>query len=368
MDLLRDRIKTHYTALLYAILLIAFALSLAHALVHGARVPGSLHNDSVTYYRLAISLLHKHSYEGFTYWPPAYSAFLAVVLAMAGPNSLWAVYLAQALLFVVTLLYFQRIALQVSQSKCVALFAVVICAFTSSGWQSVGLVMTEVFAGAVLTVMMWHLMMVVVKPTMKRSVIVGLLAAVATLTKPAVLPFAVAALFLIAFSGSERRPRLRAAAFVLIGMCVLLVPWTMRNYRVTGALVPIATGGGLNFWMGNWPDFYHGTWEWRKFPAPIAKRLEGKTEVEQDRILMRQGVAYIKEDPARGIGILGHKFSDLWLGKIGSDPRYLGHRPPRTSGRGQAKGVSDSLLAYHLDWGLCHDGVHGTLCHPRCLL
>jgi hypothetical protein len=34
----------------------------------------------------------------------------------------------------------------------------------------------------------------------------------------------------------------------------VVAPWTWRNWRAFGELVPIATNGGVNFWMGNNPN------------------------------------------------------------------------------------------------------------------
>jgi hypothetical protein len=76
----------------------------------------------------------------------------------------------------------------------------------------------------------------------------ALLTGAAILTRPAIaffLPFA--ALWMIA----RRRP-FDAAIFVVIAvLCV--VPWTIRNHRVYGRWIPVASEGGVTFWTGNHP-------------------------------------------------------------------------------------------------------------------
>ena len=34
----------------------------------------------------------------------------------------------------------------------------------------------------------------------------------------------------------------------------MLVPWTIRNYRALGGIVPTRSNFGMNFWMGNNPE------------------------------------------------------------------------------------------------------------------
>ena len=53
--------------------------------------------------------------------------------------------------------------------------------------------------------------------------------------------------------------RRRAAVFLLVTAAVI-APWTVRNARITGAFVPVATRGSFNLWLGNtlrpWEEVY----------------------------------------------------------------------------------------------------------------
>ena len=76
----------------------------------------------------------------------------------------------------------------------------------------------------------------------------GLTAGVAILVRPAMLMFLpLAALWLAV----HRRPAL-AAALVVTSLAVI-APWTVRNVRVYGTFVLIASEGGVTFWTGNHP-------------------------------------------------------------------------------------------------------------------
>jgi Dolichyl-phosphate-mannose-protein mannosyltransferase len=85
----------------------------------------------------------------------------------------------------------------------------------------------------------------------------GLLWGAAVLARETVLFFMpLAAWWLVRGGTSGKR---RTLAFLLAGAAAI-VPWTVRNYAVTGALVPVATRGSFNLWLGNtlrpWDEVY----------------------------------------------------------------------------------------------------------------
>ena len=63
------------------------------------------------------------------------------------------------------------------------------------------------------------------------------------------LPAALAGLYLLV------RPRNRAkiaqVAVYLVAVAVILAPWTVRNYRLLGLLLPTSTHGGIQLWYGS---------------------------------------------------------------------------------------------------------------------
>jgi hypothetical protein len=79
----------------------------------------------------------------------------------------------------------------------------------------------------------------------------------ATHTRESVL-FFVPVVFWWLARGRESGRR-RAAVFLLVTAAVI-APWTVRNARITGAFVPVATRGSFNLWLGNtlrpWEEVY----------------------------------------------------------------------------------------------------------------
>lgn len=82
----------------------------------------------------------------------------------------------------------------------------------------------------------------------KTAAVSGLFLGLAVLSRETVLYFLPVAAAWLAW----RRPggRIRAAAFLGVAVLVIL-PWTVRNWLVFRALVPVSTAGALNLWQGN---------------------------------------------------------------------------------------------------------------------
>lgn len=86
--------------------------------------------------------------------------------------------------------------------------------------------------------------------SLRLAVWAGLLWGLAVLTRETVLYFTpLLALFLLG-RHPERGSLKRAAAFALIAL-VSVSSWTLRNWTVYQAFIPVSTAGGLNLWQGN---------------------------------------------------------------------------------------------------------------------
>ena len=76
----------------------------------------------------------------------------------------------------------------------------------------------------------------------------GILFGLAVLTRETVLYFLPLAAVWLAW----RRPGgLRRAALLLAAAVLVVTPWTLRNWLVFDAFVPVSTAGALNLWQGN---------------------------------------------------------------------------------------------------------------------
>lgn len=86
--------------------------------------------------------------------------------------------------------------------------------------------------------------------SLRLAALAGLLWGLAVLTRETVLYFTpLVALYLLG-RRPERGSLKRAAAFALVAL-VSVSAWTLRNWTLYRAFIPVSTAGGLNLWQGN---------------------------------------------------------------------------------------------------------------------
>lgn len=134
----------------------------------------------------------------------------------------------------------------------------------------------------------------------------GALLALAALTRPAhmyfLVPFAVLLFALAGLRAGAVRLALLAGTFALC-----LAPWTLRNYRVTGAFLPVCTGGAFALWVGSVP----GT----AYPDDLAAAvpLEKMKTVEGEAILSRLAKDNWRAHAPAILKTLPRRLAKFWL-------------------------------------------------------
>jgi hypothetical protein len=105
---------------------------------------------------------------------------------------------------------------------------------------------------SVFTVVLWwgfeRLVAADARESLRLAIVAGLLLGLSILARETVLYFLPIAAAWLAW----RRPggTRRAVAF-LVAAILTVAPWTVRNWMVYGAFVPVSTAGALNLWQGN---------------------------------------------------------------------------------------------------------------------
>ena len=94
-------------------------------------------------------------------------------------------------------------------------------------------------------------------------------------------------------SGSLWRRLRRAALFAALSLLVV-APWTMRNWLLLGAFVPVSTNGGYNLLIGNNPEARGG---WNTGADLAAASVRGLNEAQQDAVLAAQARRQIGDQP-----------------------------------------------------------------------
>ncbi len=143
-------------------------------------------------------------------------------------------------------------------------------------------------------------------------VLSGIAFGLAALSKPVILPIPVCLVAYSAFKPGLFKPMVLSA---VVGMCCVL-PWTYRNFTVSGEVVPVCGGLGYNLLVGNFmieegsdcnASYSHGIARAKERilrvhdlePAQAALKTNGHLDLSPalDRVLGRSALAMFVEEP-----------------------------------------------------------------------
>ena len=176
--------------------------------------------------------------------------------------------------------------------------------------------------------------------TTRRAILIavagGILAGLTILVRPVMLFF----IGLAALWAVRRRAPYFTLAFVL-GVALVISPWTIRNFNEHGRFVLVASEGGVTFWTGNHPL---AIGEGDMAANPLIKEANNEfrrrhrtlSADELDAVYYREAVTHIARHPLWWLTLVARKFFYQWV-PIG--PSYLLH---------STRYVAMSLLSYFL--------------------
>jgi hypothetical protein len=181
------------------------------------------------------------------FYPPLYAYFIGVAYRAFG--SFPAVKACQAVASALLIPAVGRIGSRVFGERAGALAAAVAAFYPDLVWFSV-----HFWSETLFLVLLWwafeRLVAADAASSRGAALVAGLLWGLAILARETPLYFTpVAALWLAWRRGSDRGGP-RALAF-LLAAALTVAPWTLRNFVVYRAFVPVSTGGALNLWQGN---------------------------------------------------------------------------------------------------------------------
>lgn len=197
-------------------------------------------------------------YHTFSYYPdraptvergPLYPLFIAGLLIATGDWWPYSVQLGQCVLFVLTcLMVFWTSKILWGRQAAVVVSAVCVIHplllwYTSRIW--VETMATFLFTAIVASTLYFHL-----RPNLARGILVGCAVGLSALCKGIFLPYAV--LIPILFRCLPRdKIGLRASLPILLAALVLVMPWSVRNWRLTGKVIPMHGRVGFNLKVGD---------------------------------------------------------------------------------------------------------------------
>ncbi len=145
----------------------------------------------------------------------------------------------------------------------------------------------------------------------------GLLLGLTALTVPSVLLFVPVALLWARIQGQP--PRMPATVALLLGLALVIAPVTLRNRVVGGEWVLISHNGGINFYIGNNPEYDRTTnirpgRDWKEL-GDMPEREAGVTaKGAASRYFYGRALDYLAADPASYALLQLRKLYLFWRG------------------------------------------------------
>lgn len=317
------------------------ALACAVALVAG---DGLRFHDEREYVELARNLLAHGtlSADGITptaFRPPAWPLMLAGILALT--PALWVAKLANLLCLVATSWLSLRLARRLGAGEGAARLVALAVFLYPLGLATAATLYPQAVSG-LLVVACLHLCL---SPGLLPAFGLGALSGVAALSAPGLaLVLPALALAQVRLVAGRAVPRLAACA---LGFGLVLAPWIARNAAELHAFVPLSTSSGLNLLLGNSPNAGPGTGVGADISGYLAA-VKDLGEVDADRALRREAVAWIVQNPGAASWLYVRKFAN-WFAHINTFA---------TDGEGGAARATIAFVSYY---GLLAAAVAGTI-------
>lgn len=316
---------------LYGLIMIGLVLRLVWVL-YADTIP--LGGDPGWYYDVAWNLANGNGYVAdhllFTdhpiigqptaFWPPAYSFTLAgfwKVLGVEAPSqtAIDAAKLFNALLSALTIPFVFGLGRQLFNER-VGLGAAGLFAVFPNGIAWLPVLFTEALFILLVVVALW--LLVSFPPASRRRWLpvacFGALVGLALLTRgqgAVLVPVAVLYWWMCAGRGAA----LRSTALALAVAALVIMPWTVRNWLVMDAFIPISTNSGAALRVGHAPDAI-GTTRWTNDVIDGFRMDESvrhpEWEVKGYREYTRRAISYAFTHPGHEIELTGSKLYYLY--------------------------------------------------------
>lgn len=288
--------------------------------------------DAVYYLNAAHNLLEYHIYSGNLnanpspdmFRPPMYSFFITGVAWIFGNNPLY-IQLVQMVVSIVTALLTTRMAAFFLPRSAPWVFGLMMLSPFEAVYTVA--VLSETLTTFLLVAATY---VILTFDGLKRWVIGGILIGLCVLTRDIYLPLIIiVAGFWIAFGKGRWNYRWLEASVLVISACLVILPWTLRNYHDSGRVVPISDGRlGLSLWMGTWAvnggftanDSIGGQ---RVYPAEafrnqieknVIEKALAKMNKEGDKNLLHLAIQRIQDEPIAVLKVYSVRSPLLWLG------------------------------------------------------
>lgn len=273
-------------------------------------IQSPLLGDAASYDRIARSIMAGEGYidsssKPSAFWPPLYPAFLSLLYSITG-YKIEVARIAQAFLGVVVPVSFFLISIRSFGRRTAWLSAIGLIFYPHLVYFNAWLIAESLFM-ALMALGLLIISILPDKPGFTWVAIAGLFFGLAALAKPFmlfVMPFL--ALWLLLAFPKGLSQRIMAVSVLAVATLAIILPWTVRNYKVYDQVVLISTNGGYTFLGANNPNAWGGHDE--GFPGPIP----GLNGAEMEDAYYAEAIQWIRNNPQDFAQLLIPKYKRLF--------------------------------------------------------
>ncbi len=223
--------------------------------------------------------------EPYIFRTPGYPLLLAGFYRLFGHHP-WIIYLVQVLLHTFTLVWVYSLSRRFLGERTAAVSTFLVALYPLTAIY-VPTFLPEVLSTFLVAFSLWLYW----KSASSRSpwlmLLTGLVMGYSTLVRPvfALFPLVcIAVTFLVHWS---RRELWRSFVLIHVGFLLVLSPWIIRNYQVTGEVIPLSSEAPLQLWLGtiNVGDYANRHWENPLYhPQELIVKRRGDYFFDQDDV------------------------------------------------------------------------------------
>jgi len=266
-------------------------------------------------------LMRNGTYQPSIYMPPAYPYFLAIFYRIGGerPVTFLVVALIQAGLGVLLVYLVYRLALILLGKPEAIVAACLVAIYPTQVYMCNEFHPINIYivleAATVFFLVRYLELSASWRDLSLAGISAGILMSFRGETPALILLYAAILLLRAGLKGAKP-----ALVFLLIAFACL-APWTIRNYRVFGRIVPVCASGGLNLWIGNNPiatgddryrvadivrsDFLTGEVspdEFEQLPAEVKQAfsripIDPNSQIAKDEVLKHLAISFMRIHP-----------------------------------------------------------------------
>jgi 4-amino-4-deoxy-L-arabinose transferase-like glycosyltransferase len=275
-------------------------------------------SDGATYFGLAGQLLKQGTYldprGDLAYWPPGYPLFLIPFYWFSNSSPI-AISIANLLLYGITLVVAVLMARRLAGDLAGRVTALLIAV-----WPNL-ILMSGIASKETVLALLLPLALLIAYPQSEfdtlrtnnliRYIVAGVVLGFTMLVQPSFMLIPIAFFLTEWLSGNAIGKATIRALLIIVGMVIVVSPWTIRNAQVLGQIIPVSTNGGDVFYRSNNPLANGG------YLAKGEVDLSSLPEIERSREGYRLGLAWIRDNPVDFLS-LGIRKQILFLGDDGT--------------------------------------------------